>query len=491
MKTIHEYFEESGNTWIPQILFNKLGLKQEDLAEEKVMGVTCYSTFEIQRMEEEIAKMLVEKLHEEVKIISEEECNFYIDAFEERENMKLAMEQRDAVYVTLNNPIAIITGGPGTGKTCVLKAVSYIMEQLNKKRILFCAPTGKAARRITESTGKKAQTVQKAMAYSPKSNYLKPLSADLIINDESSMLDMETTYYFLKSVAKGSKILFVGDVEQLPSVGKGAVLRDLIDSTIIPCVKLTETFRQSEDSGLFENIKRVKRGQEELLLTDDFSFIEESSKDIQTTLIGKYLEKVEQYGKDNVICLTPYRRKGDTCSNVLNAIFQDILNPIGKRPFLKAEVVESGDTQKRKVIFQVGDPVMQLENRLECANGDVGKIKAVNEKGVLVEYIDCEVFYPIKDLGQITLAYAMSVHKSQGSEYPCVVMPLLAEHKEMLNRNMLYTAITRAKKEETLLGDKRMIPKALQIEAGYERITNLAEEIKLQERSYNLCRKIA
>ena len=477
---LEQYFQDTGNTWISEDLFKKNHITDKKVVRREKDNVMYLTTPAISFCEAEIAVRVIDKLLEEHKTYSKPEIDYYIDWYETVSGFKLAYEQRQAVHMAMNNSISVLTGGPGTGKTCVLRAVDFISTQLGHKNIMYCAPTGKAARRITESTGRNARTTQKAMGYSPNSDSLKRLFANLIINDEVSIMDMETMDNFMKAVGKGTHLLFVGDVEQLPSVGPGAILRDLIDSKVIPVTKLEETFRQASDSGIMENILRIKRGRGDLIEMDDFHFLECSSKQAQEKIIEEYLKDVDKYGSDNVVCLTPYRRKGKISSNTLNQILQKLLNPIGSKPFLRTEVIESGETEKRKVIFQVGDPVMQLENRTECANGDVGKIISASERGVCVEYVDGKVFYPIPELGQITLAYAMSVHKSQGSEYACVISPVLPEHIDMLNRNMLYTAVTRAKKECILIGDKELVPKALETEAGYERITFLAEEIYLE-----------
>lgn len=479
-KTLEEYFESTGNTWIPKILCIREGYSTDGAVSRVKKGIEYYSLPRYAHMEEMIAKKLIDKLLEPHKTYSKELIDFYIGWYEAESGFTLASEQREAVHMSLNNTIAVLTGGPGTGKTCVLKAIDAISEKLGIPSIIFCAPTGKAARRITESVGKPAKTVQKEMGYSPNSKHLKMIVGGKVINDECSMMDMETLLNFLYSVSKGTHLIFVGDVEQLPSVGTGAILRDMIDSYVIPVTKLEQTFRQASDSTIFRNIQYIKKGYGELDEADDFRFITAENNTAQDIIIQNYLNAVKIYGADNVICLTPYRRKGDTSSNVLNNILQDILNPIGKKPFLRAEVIESGETERRRVVFQVGDPVMQLENRAECANGDVGHIVKVGSNGVTVEYIDCKVFYPLKQLGQITLAYALSVHKSQGSEYPCVITTALPSDMEMLNRNMIYTAVTRAKKECIIVGNKNCVKKALEIEAGYDRITNLADEISIE-----------
>lgn len=488
MKNLNEYFENTGNTWIPQILAQKEGYSLNGCIKRIHRGITYYSTPLFAKMEELIADKLIDKLLESHKTYTAELIDFYIDWYQTVSGFTLASEQKEAVHMAINNTVSVLTGGPGTGKTCVLKAIAAISKELGQEQIIFCAPTGKAARRITESVGQTATTTQKCMGYSPNSNKLKQVIGDLVINDECSMMDMETLLNYLYAVSKGTHIIFVGDVEQLPSVGPGAILRDMIDSFVLPVTKLEQTFRQANDSTIFRNIQRIKKGNSNFEVAEDFQLIDTSNTSAQNTIISLYINAVKKYGADNVVCLTPYRRKGDTCSNVLNNILQDILNPIGKRPFLKAEVIESGETEKRKVVFQVGDPVMQLENRAECANGDVGKIINVGQDGVTVQYIDTTVFYPLRQLGQITLAYALSVHKSQGSEYPCVITTALPSDMEMLSRNMIYTAVTRAKKECNVVIDQNhnVIEKALEIESGYERITFLAEEISLEYKKRKL-----
>ena len=487
---LDEYFQDTGNTWISQEDYDFLiEPSGEKLVKRVKKGVVYLTTPLFHHMENDISVRVIDKLLEEHPVFPKEEIDFYLDWFESLNQMKLAQEQREAVYMGINNTISVLTGGPGTGKTCVLNALDFISRQLGREILLYCAPTGKAARRITESTGRPAKTTQKQISLNPATHEVRNVSADAIINDEVSIIDMETMYHFMRAVNKGTHLLFVGDVEQLPSVGPGAVLRDLIDSKVLPVTKLEETFRQASDSGILTNIKKIKRGQADLVEMEDFQFLPCNSQEAQKRLIDTYLENLKVYGKDNVIILTPYRRKGDTCSNELNKKIQQLVNPIGTKSFVKANVIEEGDTTPRTVIFQVGDPVMQLINRQECANGDVGEVIQASDNGVMVQYIDGKVFYPISELGQITLAYAMSIHKSQGSEYPCVITPILDEHIDMLNRNIIYTAVTRAKKICIMMGKKELIKEALVKEAGYERVTGLAEEIFMELKKRVLLRQ--
>ena len=391
---------------------------------------------------------------------------------------KLHEQQRAAVFCAVNNGLAVVTGGPGTGKTCVLDTLVYVLRRcVPGIDIRFTAPTGKAARRITESTKNPAKTVQKELGITPENPVLKCFGGDVLIIDEISMLDMETAYRVFNAVQNGQHLSVVGEGDQLPSAGPGAVLRDLISSKVIPVVQLTKTFRQSNESNLFGNIQNIRDSEKdnvkELNEGDDFKLISTDAEGALDIIVERFLELYNQYGVENVACLLPYRKAGTVCSDNVNNILQDKVNPVGNRPYIKT-CTETG----REVRFTIGDPVMQLKNRAECANGDVGFVRSIKNGKMLVEYADGKVEYIQSTASQLSLAYSMSINKSQGSEYKWVVMAMTTAHMRMLNKNLLYTGVTRAKEGIELIYEEKALHEALSNNDTYERITFLSEKCR-------------
>lgn len=394
------------------------------------------------------------------------DLDFYIDRFEQMESatmgidFKLAKEQREAVKLLLTSYFAVLTGGPGTGKTSVLKCVAQVIKwQTTNATIRFLAPTGKAARRVTESSGYPATTVQSSIG-DGGSSYMA-VTDDYIIVDEISMLDVETMVKFLNLAGSRSHIYLVGDVDQLPSVGKGAVLRDIIDSRSVPVCQLERIFRQKEGSTLADNIEIIKKGGYCNFKEGNDFLLHENVED----MLDIYFKESEYWGKDNVIILTPTRKAGQFCSENLNRLIQQRLNP--RADGIRTSVKRDG--RYLDIEFRVGDPVMQLQNR-EIANGEVGKVIRTMNNIVTVEYSDCIISYRVNDLWQLDLAYAISIHKSQGSEYPCALV--LCEGGN-LDRNMIYTGVTRAKKKCIVLGKEESILQSCKKQSTWERITML------------------
>ena len=500
------YFERTGNTCIPMRSYKNKGKIWDLIKSGYVWKKGEYITLpEVHRVEKEIAKKVIE--HRDAKSVFKVPPSNKIDklikAYEKLEGQRLnvdfhlAPEQAEAVHKAVSANLFVLTGGPGTGKTCVLKCVQYVLETINPcAKIMFTAPTGKAARRITESVGKPAQTIHKAMHLVSETSKPRPIYCDCIIVDEISMLDTLTADAFFMAVKTGTKIILVGDVDQLPSVGYGSVLRDLLQSNQLSCEALRAPQRQSGESVLFQNITNIRYGQSELFQGDDFRFVYADDQNGKEILLEEYFKAVDKWGVDNVCCLTPYRRKGASCANVLNDIIQSSLNPPNKTESITTWITEDDDEANaatyRKITFCKNDPVIQLVNREEIANGDVGKVIRANGLGIDVEYDGgIRVHYMPNELSQLNLAYAMSVHKSQGSEYKCVVTSALPEHKELLCRNMLYTAVTRAKKDCILVCDKATVEKGMQVQAGYERHTLLRELIEHEGRKAELLRQLS
>ncbi len=442
-------------------------------------GRTYYTTPKMDHMETEIAEHIIRIMNGYHPLaVDQEVIDHYIEKAELKFGKTLHEEQRKAVNMAVTSGFCVITGGPGTGKTCVLQTLTYVLMQLNVfVDIRFTAPTGKAARRIEESTGSFAKTTQMELGLAPGNFRHRYFGGDILVVDEVSMLDMETTYEVLRAIKTGDKVIFVGDIEQLPSVGPGAILRDLIFSEVVPATMLTKTFRQAEDSNIFGNIQKIINKDPDFSAGEDFVIVTagENESDPMDQLVEIFLQERQTYGADNVVCLLPYRRSGKLCSDRFNNIIQEIVNPVGDRPYLSIQ--SDGGLE---IKLSAGDPVMQLENREEVANGDVGYVVNCTNRSLTVsypQYGDLKVEYDNTTAKDLSLAYAMSIHKSQGSEYKSVIMGITNAHTAMLNKNILYTGVTRAKERCVLLREEEAVITALHKESEYDRTTFLAEKI--------------
>jgi len=396
-------------------------------------------------------------------------------------------EQKRAVENALLHPLSIITGGPGTGKSYTVATLTSALEAMGKKYAL-AAPTGRAAKRLAESTARKASTIHRLLAFVPDEDeeemmvFDEPqaLNFDLVVIDEASMLDLPLAYRLLKAIPPGCHLLLVGDVDQLPSVGAGNFLRDVIDSGIAPVTRLTEIFRQARASMIVANAHRINQGMPPLLnndMTSDFFFfsVESSAKaaeQVQSLVAERIPQKFGLQHSDIQVLSPMYR--GDAGVKSLNSRLQDALNPLTRK---KKERLLAGTR------FREGDRVMQIKNEYdkEVFNGDIGRLVSIDEESssLLVEMDGHGVTYDFSEADQLVLAYASTIHKSQGSEYPCIVIVMLPEHHIMLARNLLYTGITRAQKLCILISNRRAVSAAVNNDKVSRRYTALSQRLRM------------
>lgn len=399
---------------------------------------------------------------------------------QEQLKIELALNQKTAVAQAVTDKIHIITGGPGTGKSTITNAILSISNKLTSK-IILTAPTGRAAKRMSEITKFKASTIHSLLEFDFKKKGFKrnkenPLDCDLVLIDESSMIDTYLMYSLLKALPSHCRVIFVGDINQLPSVGPGNVLKDMIASLSIPTTTLTEIFRQAQGSHIILNAHRINRGIFPLLNNgpdSDFYFLEcEESQDVLNMIIKLVTQRLpNRYGfnpTSDIQVLAPMK-KGIIGTENLNQALQHTLNP------KEFALFRSGHK------LQVGDKVMQIRNdyKKEVFNGDIGYIRDIDPDGqqVLVYFDEREVLYEYADLDELVLAYAISVHKFQGSECPCVVMPIHTSHFMLLHRNLLYTGVTRGKKLVVLVGSKKALAIAVKKDDVQKRHTSLKQTL--------------
>lgn len=446
------------------------------------VGDKAVSLTRLNVSEQGIAKRLNQLLAHprQLPLVDKEEI---LKSAEKQLKIGLSAQQVRAIRDSMESKVMIITGGPGTGKTTIIKAIIAIQHRMGRT-VMLAAPTGRAAKRMGESTGHEAKTLHRLLEFSPKDGKFKkdeenPLDADTFIIDESSMVDTTLMYYLLKAIPLQSSLILVGDVDQLPSVGAGSILKDIIDSRVVPVVRLNEIFRQSQESMIIVNAHRINGGLMPTTKTEgthrsDFHFIEiEDPEKALERIVELCREKIpKRFGfrsVEDIQVLTPMH-KGTVGAANLNTELQKQLNPSTD------EISRAGKT------FKKGDKVMQIRNNYDkdVYNGDIGRIIRIDreDQEMAVDFDGKPINYDFSELDELVLAYATSVHKAQGSEYPCIVMPVLMQHFVLLQRNLLYTGITRGKRVVVLVGSKKAIAIAVRNNKPQLRYTLLRQRLQ-------------
>jgi exodeoxyribonuclease V alpha subunit len=400
--------------------------------------------------------------------------------------LTLAPQQAEAVSMSLRNKVLIITGGPGTGKTTIINAILKIWGRLGVN-MMMAAPTGRAAKRMSEVTGQEAKTIHRLLEYSQQKGGFqvsesRTLPCDLLIIDEASMVDILLLHHLLKAVPRGATLILVGDANQLPSVGPGNVFRELIVSRVIPVIELTEIFRQAQESLIIVNAHRINRGEMPLWkpgpdnLADFFFLEQEEPQEVLRVILELVKERIpRRFGFDpveDIQVLTPMHR-GVVGSATLNQALQEELNP------------GPAGLNRGGRLYKINDKVMQIKNNYdkEVFNGDIGRIVKIDSEmqEMTIVFDNRDILYDFSELDEIILAYAISVHKSQGSEYAAVVLPLVTQHFMLLQRNLIYTAVTRGKKLVVLVGAKKALAIGIKNDKTRKRYTNLSRRLAEQK----------
>lgn len=387
----------------------------------------------------------------------------FCKGYEIKHSMELGEEQKKAIHMALSHRFSIITGGPGTGKTTIIKALVEGFQQGNLKRIVLCAPTGRATKRLSEATGMEAFTIHRLLepelennAYVFARNQDEPLEVDVVIVDESSMLNLELYYALIQAIPPNSHVVLVGDVDQLPPIGAGFILRDMLISSMIPYQGLTQIYRQQEGNRIIDNAYAINHGEmPDLSNCDEFQF--ESAHDVESILLAitkHYREELQHVESDLDIQIVCPMRKGAIGSASISKYLQEELNP---RKDGQEELKVDG------TVYRIGDKIIQMENNYDqdVYNGEIGIITDILGKHVHVTFPDKSMTLTEEDMMSMSLAYAITVHKSQGSEYERIILPFISAYNIMLQRNLLYTAITRAKEKVLIIGSETAIETAV------------------------------
>ena len=511
-------FSAAGNTYMPKDelikeVVNVLDVTKE-IVEENIYNATLENKIKIEKIngieavfslpyyycELGVTNKIITLCIENFRTINTD-VEFEVQEFEKNNNIKFADAQREAIIGAFDNGIEIITGGPGTGKTTIIKSIIEIYEK-NKMKVLLAAPTGRAAKRLSESTGREAKTIHRLLEVGTsdddKSFFGKgessPLEGDVIIIDEASMIDIMLMHSLLKAIQLGTRVIIVGDVDQLPSVGPGNVLKDLIESNFIKVVRLNAVFRQGKESLIVTNAHKINNGEMPCLNRRDGDFFfdnKEDNDEILDTIIDLIDRRLPRFNKSwdklrDIQILTPMR-KGLLGVQNLNNKLQEILNP--KSPSKKEKEV-------KEIIFREGDKVMQTKNNYQIKwfringdgdnegkgvfNGDMGFIESINEDDKTVTVIfddERKVIYDYIYLDELDLAYAITIHKSQGSEFKVVITPAFMGSPFLMNRNLLYTGITRAKELVVVVGKPKALKYMVDNTNSNERYSSLKDRI--------------
>lgn len=401
---------------------------------------------------------------------------------EEKSGITLADAQRTALMTAVGSKVMVITGGPGVGKTTLVNSVLMVLKA-KKLRVSLCAPTGRAAKRMAETTGMEAKTIHRLLQFNPGTGGFvhhaeNPLECDVLIVDESSMIDIVLAAQLADAIPLHAAFIIVGDADQLSSVGPGRVLQDIIESKTVPVAQLIEVFRQAASSRIITNAHLINQGQmpefPDAQSTSDCYFIESDEPDNAVKLLGKLIKqsipkKFHFNPMDDIQILTPMQ-KGELGARNLNQTLQQLLNPQGD------------EVERFGYVYRVGDKVMQTENDYDkdVYNGDIGRIIKIDSEvsEMTIDFEDRKVIYDFRELDELVLSYAITIHKSQGSEYPCVIIPLHTQHYVLLQRSLIYTALTRAKKLVIILGTKKALNLAVTRAESRERTTTLTERLQ-------------
>lgn len=481
-KAVHEQlnYGYSGEVVTEREVYNgiyKLFSQKELYYEDGALYPARFYGFEC-----EAAKRLVSLLME--KETGNIQVDFLVEEAQRELGILLSAKQSEAVKKAFSHKVSIITGGPGTGKTTVQKVLLYINEKIGGGTVLLTAPTGRASRRMVESTGfSEGFTMHSALGLTndeESEGSAEMLDADFIIADEFSMADMALSFQFFNHIRQGARRVLVGDVNQLPSVGPGNVFRELVQCGVIPVTVLDMVFRQKENSRIAMNAQRMQQNDASLDYGTDFVFREAKDAAEAAEIIQKiYREAVERLGVEKVQVLSPYRKKGEVSVNALNEVLWNMVNP---EPEPEAGQ-DAASKKKEKNVFRVGDRIIHNRNKNGISNGDIGFVTDIftDEDDMELTRLefsdDRHVEYSSDELDMVEHSYATTVHKSQGSEYPVVILPWLPMFYKMLRRNILYTAVTRAREQVVIVGSKKAIYMAIHNTDSDKRNTRLGERV--------------
>jgi exodeoxyribonuclease V alpha subunit len=476
----HEASEEA-----VRVIIEEMGQLHELIVETGEGGMPlCYKP-SFFYTEQNLAQLLLQHLDSPNSVDLPRVKN-WMARYTQSRQIPLSPQQFSAVEMAASARIMILTGGPGTGKTMTTRVITALWKAMSKK-IALAAPTGRAAKRMSEMTGLEAKTLHRLLEFDPGKRGFKRdldnlLPYDAIVIDEVSMLDLFLAHSLLKAIAPGTSLLLVGDVDQLPSVGAGKVLKDLIESERIPVVRLTQVFRQAASSAIIRTAHQINQGQYPTIepisdkpsadcLWHSGGTQPEHGVQVVSELIQDFIPKLGFNPATDVQVLCPMTR-GVIGTRNMNLVLQQLINP----PSLdKAEIIRGGNT------LRVGDRIIQLKNDYdkEVFNGDLGVVAEIDttEQEVVIQFDGRDVTYDYADLNEVNLAYAVSIHKSQGSEYPVVILPLYLQHYIMLSRNLVYTGLTRAKKLAIVIGSHKAIAIAVKQKNERQRYTRLKERL--------------